>query len=98
MIIPSDKIYNINHVKDILDNMKFVLQHQGDYEDIQSDLLETVGLQLAEIDEFIIGSQLLTEENIYYADMRMMQYWNYINGKSNFNDMIEGLQTNEGAV
>lgn len=41
---------------------------------------------------FFIGAQKYNNINLPKADIRMMTYWQYIDGKSNFLDMIGELK------
>ncbi len=98
-MIKAKDIHNINHVKEILDNIKdYVTAYEEQIGDLSEDALENLTFQLCEIEEFIIGAQKCDDANLADADIRMMTYWEYIDGKCSFWDMIGELKKYEGEI
>ncbi len=96
-MIKAKNIHDINHVKEILDNIR---EYVSAYEEgeLSDDAAENITFQICEIEEFIIGTQRINSSNLAHADLRMMTYWNYIDGKCSFLDMIVELKKYEGEV
>lgn len=69
--------------------------YKKDYGNVPEFILERIGLQLCEIDEFLIGTQNLKQNNLFEADIRMMKYWDYIDKKCGFLDLMKGLKSYE---
>lgn len=92
-------IHDINHVKEILDNIR---EHVTTYEkqigELSEDVLENITFQICEIEEFIIGAQKINSSNLASGHLRMMIYWRYIDGKCSFLNMIKELKKYEGEV
>lgn len=98
-MIEKEEIYDLNHVMKILNDLQdFIREYEEIYGEISEEKCENIQIQLAEIDGFIIGSQSYTGSNIAMADIRMMLYWDYINGKCDFLELIKGLKKYEGEV
>ena len=98
MIYAKD-IHDINHVKGILDHIRdYVTAYEEQIGDLSEDALENITFQLCEIEEFIIGTQKCNDVNLADADIRMMTYWEYIDGKCSFWDMIGELKKYEGEI
>lgn len=98
MIISCDEIRNLNHVKELLDEIKLHLKYQDEMQDIPEEMLEEFNAQLCEIDDFIIENQQVNSINEFHAVMRMFHYWEYIEGEMDFYTMIGELKENEGEV
>lgn len=98
-MIYAKHITNLNHVKGILDNIRNnVVAFENIYEKVPEEVLENITFQLCEIEEFIIGPQKYTETNIVNSDLRMMGYWEYINGHCSFWDLVRGMKKYEGEI
>lgn len=98
-MIQAKDISNLNHVKNILDNIKNdVVVCESMYGKVPEEVLENITFQLCEIEEFIIGPQKYTPTNIAESDLRMIGYWEYIDGKCGFWDMIREMKKNEGDI
>lgn len=98
MIYAKD-IADLNHVKDILDSIRNnVVVHENIYGEVSEEVLENITFQLCEIEEFIIGIQKHTPTNIANSYLRMMGYWEYIDGNCSFWDMIREIKKNEGDI
>lgn len=98
-MIKKEEIYNLNHVMRILNDLREYVGKYGEvYGELPEEQCENVQFQLAEIDGFIIGSQPYNSSNIAMADIRMMLYWNYIDGKCDFWELVKGLKKYEGEV
>ena len=98
-MIEAKNIHDMNHVKEILDNLKkYVSAYEKQIGELPEDICENITFQLAEIDEFIIGPQKWTSSNMACVDIRLFEYWQYINGKIKFNKLLEKLRKNEGEV
>ncbi|WP_026478221.1 hypothetical protein [Alkaliphilus transvaalensis] len=98
MIYAKD-ITDFNHVKGILDSIRNnVVACESMYGKVSEEVLENITFQLCEIEEFIIGPQKYTETNIINSDLRMMGYWEYIDGKCSFLDIVREMKENEGDI
>ena len=98
-MINSKNIRDINHVKSILDYLhEYVSAYEEQIGELSESKIEDITFQLAEIDEFIIGSQNYTETNLAMADIRLALYWEYINKKINFTKLMERLKKYEGEI
>lgn len=100
MIYAKD-IKDLNHVKNILDRIKNEIQAYIDSfssEYVSSEHTEKCRFQLCEIDEFIIGLQKYNESNIYNSDLRIMNYWEYIDGELSFEEMLGEIKKYEGEI
>lgn len=98
-MIYAKNITDLNHVKDILDNIRNnVVACESIYGNVPEEVLENITFQLCEIEEFIIGPQKYTVTNIANSDLRMMGYWEYIDGKCSFWDMVREMKTYEGDI
>jgi len=98
-MVKAVNIRDINHVKEILDNIRnYVIAYEEQIGNLSEDSLENLGFQLCEIEEFIIGTQKCNNMNLAHADIRMMTYWKYIDGKCSFWDMIGELKKYEGEI
>ena len=90
-MIEKEEIYDLNHVMKILNDLRaYVSKYEKVYGEFPEEQCENVQFQLTEIDGFIIGSQLYTGSNIAMADIRMMLYWEYIDGKCDFFFFVKG--------
>ena len=98
-MIKANDIRDMNHVKSILDNISsYVKAYEVQRGELPEDALENMTFQICEIEEFIIGMQQINSSNLADADLRMMIYWKYIDGKCSFLDMIKELKKHEGEV
>ena len=98
MIYAKD-ITNLNHVKVVLDNIRNnVVSYESIYGKVPEEVLENITFQLCEIEEFIIGPQKITATNVANADLRLMGYWEYIDGECSFWEMIQEMKENEGDI
>lgn len=98
MIYAKD-ISDLNHVKRILDNIRNnVVASESIYGYVPEEVSENITFQLCEIEEFIIGPQKYTAMNIANSDLRMMGYWEYIDGECSFWDMVREMKKNEGDI
>lgn len=98
-MIKAKDVRDMNHVKEILDNIRvYVTSYEEQIGEVSEDALENMIFQLCEIEEFIIGTQKYTNANLADAYIRMMTYWQYIDGKCSFWDMIGELKKYEGDI
>lgn len=98
-MIYSKDITDLNHVKEILDHIgRNVVHCESIYGQIPEEVLENITFQLCEIEEFIIGPQKYTTTNIVNSDLRMMEYWEYIDGKCSFWNMVRKMKKYEGDI
>ena len=99
MIVDDNKIRDMNHVRMILNNLRtFVVAYEEQMGELPEDKCENIGFQIAEIDGFIIGKQKYNAMNLAMADIRAMSYWEYIEGKCDFDKLVEILKKYEGEV
>ena len=98
-MISDINIRDINHVQEILNDIRnYVKAYENQIGELSEDVCENIGFQLAEIDGFIIGPQKYTGHNMAMADIRIMSYLEYIDGKCEFNELMEKLKEYEGDV
>ena len=97
-MIKAKDIHDMNHVKEILDNIGDYITACKQIGDISEDTMENINFQLCEIEEFIIGTQEYNNANLADADIRMMTYWRYIDRNCSFWDMIGVLKQYEGEI
>lgn len=96
-MIKANNIHDMNHVKSILDELKYLYsQHENQTGNSSGDIEEEICCQFCEIDEFIVGAQQMKPSNLIQADIRMMIYWKYIDDKLNYFDMVEAIKNHEG--
>lgn len=89
----------MNHVKQILDNLKsYIKAYEIQLGKLSEDASVNIRFQLCEIDEFIIGSQICDERNFIEADLRIMSYYEYLEDECSFDELIEKLKKYEGEV
>lgn len=98
-MIEDKDIRDMNQVREILDNLReYIIAFEEQIGELSEDMYENIGFQLAEIDGFIIGKQKCIQSNFAMGDIRMMYYWDYIEGKCNFNELLVFLKKYEGEV
>ena len=98
-LIKANDICDMNHVKSILDNISiYVKAYEDQIGELPDDVIENITFQICEIEEFIIGRQQINSSNLADADLRMMLYWRYIDGKCSFLNLIKELKKYEGEV
>ncbi len=98
-LVKANNIRDINQIKEILDNMRnYVAAYEEQNGDLSENTLENLNFQICEIDEFIIGTQKSNNANLAKGYIRMMTYWEYIDGKCSFWDMIGELKKYEGEI
>lgn len=96
-IVSSENIQTLNHVKQILDQLRnYVKCYESTLNELSEDESFGITMQLCEIEEFIIGKQLCTGSNMSNTDIRLMCYWDYINENCDFDTLIEELGIYEG--
>lgn len=91
----ANQITNLQIVKETLDDLKpknkyidnFV-ENSYEYE----GLCEEVGEQLCEIDEALIGKEMINLDSMARADIRMTAYWDYLKGKIDFKKLMKILK------
>ena len=98
-MIEDKDIRDINHAKSILNQLReYTIAYEEQIGEMPEEICEDIVFQLAEIDGFIIGNQQCTNSNFAMADMRVMCYWEYLEGKCNFNKLMKNLKEYEGEV
>ena len=96
--ISEKNIRNLNHVNCILDYLSdYVKSYENIFGELPEDECFDITMQLCEIEEFIIGKQLCTEKCLQDSNIRMMCYWEYINGECDFDALIKNLGIYDGA-
>jgi hypothetical protein len=93
-MIHANQITNLQIVKRILDGLKpynsyINTLNENSYE--YEDMCENITFQLCEIEEVLIGKEKYNSENIARADIRIMSYWKYLNGKISFEKLLKNL-------
>lgn len=95
--ILAKNIRDLNHVNSILDYLSdYVKSYESVFEELSEDECFDITMQLCEIEEFIIGKQLCTEEALQDSTIRMMCYWEYIDGQCDFDTLIKNLGIYDG--
>lgn len=98
-MIRDINIRDINHVQEILNDIReYVRAYEDQMSELSENACENIRFQLAEIDGFIIGPQKYKRDNMVMADIRIMLYWEYIDGQCEFNELIEELKKYEGEI
>ena len=98
-MISDINIRDINHVQEILNDIRnYVKAYENQIGELSEDVYENKGYQIAQIDGFIILPQKYTGHYMAMADIRNMSYWEYIDGKCEFNELMEKLKDYEGDV
>ena len=98
-MIKANGIQNMNHVKQILDNLKkHIRSSEVQFGGVSEEIWINIRFQLCEIDEFVIGVQSCNKNNFVNADLRMMSYHEYLNNECNFDELVENLRKYEGDV
>lgn len=98
-MIYAKNITDLNNIKSILDNIRgSIVVYESIYGDVPQEVVENIIFQLCEIEEFIIGPQKYTTTNIICSDLRMMAYWEYIEGNISFFDMLKEMKKDEGDI
>ena len=91
-MIRDINIRDINHVQKILNDIRdYVRAYEDQIGELSENACENIRFQLAEIDGFIIGPQKYTGHNMAMADIRIMSYWEYIDGKCEINEMFDKI-------
>lgn len=95
-MIKAKYISNLNQVKYILDNLKeSVISMKNIYgkkSRFFNDYCEDVTFQICEIEEFIMDKEIISNASMYNADMRMMNYWRYIELNMSFDKLMKQLK------
>ncbi len=98
-MINANDILNLNHVNQILDNLKdYINSYKIQVGEISEEAWINIRFQLCEIDEFIIGTQKCNEHNFFDSDLRLFSYYEYLNNECSFDKLIENLRKFEGEV
>lgn len=98
-MIKANDICNINHVKQILDNIKcYIESYETQIGEVSEEAWLNIRFQLCEIDEFIIGMQKCNEHNFLDSDLRLFSYYEYLNNNCSFDNLIKRLRKFEGEV
>lgn len=96
-MVDEKDIKDKNHVRFILNNLKeYVIHYEKQIGNLPEIEVENITFQLAEIDGFIIGKQKYSNSNIAMADIRIMYYWDYLEGKYDFASLMMKLKQYEG--
>lgn len=98
-MIEANNIRNINHVRQILDNLKeYIHSYKIQFGELSENAYVNIRFQLCEIDEFIIGIQKCDERNFADSDLRLFSYYEYLNDDCSFDELVENLRRFEGEV
>lgn len=96
--ILAKNIRDLNHVNSMLDYLSdYVKSYESVFEELPEDECYDITMQLCEIEEFVIGKQLCTDKSFQDSTLRMMCYWEYIDGKCDFDTLIKNLGIYDGA-
>ena len=98
-MIDNKNIRDMNQVRRILENLRdYLLEYEKQIGELPEYKCEDINFQIAEIDGFIIGNQKINAANLAMGDIRVMNYWNYLDGKCNFDELMLNLKKYEGEV
>lgn len=98
-MIKANEIQNMNHVKQILDNLKrSIRSYEIQIGELSENTWANIRFQLCEVDEFIIGVQNCNERNFVDADLRLLSYYEYLDNECSFDELVENLRKYEGEV
>ncbi len=98
-MIKANEIQNMNHVKQILDNLKrYIRSYEIQIGELSENTWANIRFQLCEVDEFIIGVQNCNERNFVDADLRILSYYEYLDNECSFDELVENLRKYEGEV
>ena len=88
----EDIVYLLNKTKEIVMDCKedenlyeMYLGYDNFCEEVQLNIL-------CEIDEALIGKELINSDNIANADIRMMTYWSYLDDEIDLDELFETLK------
>ena len=95
-MIKAEDISNLNQVNHILNRLRESVKAMKNIYDEDSsffnDYCEDVTFQLCEIDEFILDKEIITNNSLANAEIRMMNYWNYIETDMSFEKLMKKLR------
>ncbi len=95
-MVKADDICNLNQVNQILDRLresvKAMKNIYGEDSSFFNDYCEDVTFQICEIEEFILDKEIITNKSLANADIRMMNYWDYIETKMSFEKLLKKLK------
>lgn len=95
-MIKAEDISNLNQVNRILNNLRESVEAMkkiyGENSNFFNDYCEDVTFQLCEIEEFILDKEIITNKSLANADLRMMNYWNYIETDMSFEKLMKKLK------
>lgn len=98
-MVDEENIRDLNHVKEILDGIhRYVKAYEEQIGELSENEMENIEFQICEIEGFLIGPQGMTASNIASSDIRVMKYWEYIDGKCSFKHLMGELKKYEGDV
>lgn len=95
-MVKEENIRDLNHVRIILEHLKSINDYidenlcEGDYE--YEDLCENIVMQICEIEEFILGKEIIDSKALFRCDVRMMSYWEYLRNEITFDELMLSLK------
>ena len=93
-IIKADKIININQVRGILNRTRnYIEQYKAVLGELSDDEGYDIDIQLAEIDDFLFGAEIVDDVSIDNAIRRKIIYYDYLANNYSFEEMLLKLKT-----
>ncbi|MDU6975891.1 MAG: hypothetical protein E6370_16520 [Clostridiales bacterium] len=95
-MVKSENFKDLKHAQNLLDKLKLEIKQMEEIWGEDSiefeDYCENVTFQLCEIDEFILGEELISPKTLMYANVRMMTYWRYLQENMSFKELMKELR------
>ena len=96
VIIKSDNIININQVRGILYRTRnYIKEYEAVLGELSDDEAYDIDIQLAEIDDFLFGAEIVDEVSIAKATRRKYIYYDYLADNYSFEQMLLKLKISE---
>ena len=96
VIIKAERIININQVRGILNRIRnHIEQYEAVLGELSDDEAYDIDIQLAEIDDFLFGAEIVDEVSIANATQRKFIYYDYLADNYSFERMLLKLKITE---
>lgn len=96
VIIKAERIININQVRGILNRIRnHIKQYEAVLGELSDDEAYDIDIQLAEIDDFLFGAEIVDEVSIANATQRKFIYYDYLADNYSFERMLLKLKITE---
>lgn len=96
VIIKAERIININQVRGILNRIRnHIEQYEAVLGELSDDEAYDIDIQLAEIDDFLFGAEIVDEVSTANATQRKFIYYDYLADNYSFERMLLKLKITE---